>query len=113
MYVYARLRTRAHKSAAKLQKKIDIHKSVCHFSSIFNDFSFFRGILTPMTGMDGVHERVEIRAEREDIAEAVVVLRIFAVIVGKGQKSQTAVVEGEHTRHASQIVHTEMAEHDA
>ena len=38
MYVYARLRTRAHKSAAKLQKKIDIHKSVCHFlqkNSIF------------------------------------------------------------------------------
>ena len=54
MYVYARLRTRAHKSAAKLQKKIDrtrahksaaklqkkidIHNSVCHFSAIFLDF---------------------------------------------------------------------------
>ena len=38
MYVYARLRTRAHKSAAKLQKTIDIHNSVCHFSAIFLDF---------------------------------------------------------------------------
>ena len=44
MYVYARLRTRAHKSAAKLQKKIDIHNSVCHFSAIFLDFCLFNGI---------------------------------------------------------------------
>ena len=46
--MYARLRTRAHKSAAKLQKKIDIHNSVCHFSAIFLRFflifCLFQGI---------------------------------------------------------------------
>ena len=31
MYVYARLRTRAHKSAAKLRKKNDIRKSFLDF----------------------------------------------------------------------------------
>ena len=38
MYAHARLRTRAYKSAAKLQKKIDIHNSVCHFFAFFNNF---------------------------------------------------------------------------
>ena len=39
--MYARLRTRAHKSTAKLQKKIDIHNSVCHFSAFFLLFALF------------------------------------------------------------------------
>ena len=51
--------------------------------------------------MDGVHEGVEIRAEGEHIAEGVVVLRIFAVVVGKGKERQTAVIEGEDSGHAS------------
>ena len=38
MHIYARLRTRAHKSAAKIRKKNDIRKSACHFLSFFSFF---------------------------------------------------------------------------
>lgn len=38
MHMYARLRTRAHKSAAKIRKKNDIRKSACHFLSFFGFF---------------------------------------------------------------------------
>lgn len=66
-----------------------------------------------MSGMDGIHEFVEIRAERERVAQGIIVLRIFAVLVRESEERQTAFVEGEDSGHACQIVHTEMTEHDA
>ena len=66
----------------------------------------------PMTGMNGIHERIEITAEREGIAECEIVLRIFAVVIGKSEESEAAVIERESTRDARQIIDAEMAEHD-
>ena len=80
------------------------------FLAIFRSLRLF---LMPMSGTDGVHHCVEIRAEREGVAQVVVVLRIFAILISKGQESQTAVIEGEDGGHACQIVHAEMTERDA
>ncbi len=63
--------------------------------------------------MNGIHEGIEIRTEREDFAEGEVVLRIFAVIIGKRKESEAAVIERESTRDARQIIDAEMSEHDA
>ena len=54
-----------------------------------------------MTGTDGVHERVEIRAERERVTQVIVVLRVFAVLVRKRQERQTAVIEREDRSHTA------------
>ena len=62
--------------------------------------------------MNGIHERVEITAESEHIAQGVIVLRIFAIIVGKNEERESAVIEREGACYAHQIVHAEMAEDD-
>ena len=67
----------------------------------------------PMSGMDVIHEGIEITAEREDIAKVIVVLRIFAVRIRKSQESQPVFVEGERAGHARQVIHAEVSENDA
>ena len=66
-----------------------------------------------ITGINVIHEGVEITTEGEGIAEREVILRIFAVIISKNKESQTFFVEREGACHARQIIDTEMAENDA
>ncbi len=66
-----------------------------------------------MSGMNGIHKRVKITAESEHIAQSIIVLRILAIIVRKNEEREAAVIERKRTRQTSQIVHAEMAKHDA
>ena len=82
----------------------------CKFSAFYALQNIF---LTTGTGLDGIHKGVEIGAEREGVAQGVIVLRIFAVIVRENKESQAVVIEREDRGYARQIFHTEMAEDNA
>ena len=63
--------------------------------------------------MDGLHEFVVVRTEREDITQERVVLGVGAVRVGELQERQTAFVEREHRGELRQVACAKRRETDS
>ena len=69
--------------------------------------------LFPHVRVDIVEQGVEVRLERETLAQRGVVLFVEAIGVGVFEELQPFVVEGEHRSHLCHVRRAEIADGDA